>query len=221
MTDTRNDRDRTEMPAGSLVLKSREYGKKLLVCFMVVSLGFAGWYFHREFSQPAEGTVRVLTPEAYLSDPGSPPVSVRHQKEYFAIVLPDTYQDKERETNLVKGTTLRGQAFFSDPTGSLRKVAVTIDERPGLAPRDLSSYAYRHAHPEIYRERKLTYQGQDIDKKEKWDTVYEIVAYLPRDNRFVASIALVSAFETPDELIGDFSAIVDSFEWVQSKRQPL
>lgn len=213
MTDTRNDGDWTDMLAGFQVSKSWEYRKRLLVCSMVALFGFMGWYFHREFSRPAEGTVQVLTSEADPSDPVSPPVSVRHQKEYFTIVLPDTYQDKRRETNLVKGATLREQAYFSDPTGSLRKVAVTIDERAHITPQDLTSYGYRKSHPEIYREQILQWRGQDILVFEKNESIYEVLAYIPKENRFIASVALISASETPEELIKDFSDILISFEW--------
>lgn len=206
--------DMPDVSTAAQVLRQRKIWKRLLLCLVVVLIGFAGWYFYQEFSKPAEGTIRVLAPKTDLSNLETPPQLTWYQKKYFSVALPETYQDQKRDTFLVNGTTLREQAYFSDLTGSLRKVAVTIDEQPGLVPGSLSSYAYRHAHPEIYREKKLTYHGQDIVIFEKWDTVYEIIAYLPRDNRFVASIALVSASETPERLIGDFSEILNLFEWV-------
>lgn len=206
-----------DMPDASTAVqvpKRRKIRNGLLVCLVVVSIGFGGWYLYREFLRPAEGTIRVLAPKTDRSNLEAPPQLTRYEKKYFSVTLSETYQDQKRDTLSVNGTTLREQAYFSDSTGSLRKVAVTIDEQPGLMPEDLSSYAYRHTHPEIYREKKLTYRGQDIVIFEKWDSVYEIIAYFPRDNRFVASIALVSASETPDRLIGDFSEILNLFEWV-------
>lgn len=190
-----------------------KFGKKFLVGLVLIAIGIGGWYLYLELSRPAEGSIRVIAPKVDLANPDLPPALQTHEKNYFKITLPETYEDKARETSAAPGTTLREQAYFTDPTGNLRKVAVTIDEAPGISPLQLTSYTLRKSHPETYREKTMTWHDQEIIAFEKIDSVYEIVAYLPYEQRFVASVAIVSAYETPEKLIGDFSEMLSLFEW--------
>lgn len=208
LTENETDTVVSEVP------KQRKLGKKIFIFCIMVLFGLAGWYLYQEFSQPAEGTVRVVAPKADLANPDLPPALVTHEKRYFKLTLPENYEDKARETDAAPGTTLREQAYWSDSTGNLRKVAVTIDEAPGITLSQLTSYTLRKAHPESYRETHIRWHDQDIVAFEKLDSVYEIVAYLPHKDRFMASVAIVSAYETPEQLIGDFSETLSLFEWV-------
>ena len=197
----------------SVTPKRRKLGKKALILLVLHLLGFGLWYLYQELAQPAEGSVRVIAPKADLANPDLPPVLTEHVKGYFKITLPESYEDKARETQAAPGTTLREQAYWSDATGNLRKVAVTIDEAPGISPSQLTSYTLRKTHPEAYRETRIRWHDQEVVAFEKLDAVYEIVAYLPYENRFVASVTIVSAYETPEKLIGDFSEILALFAW--------
>ena len=174
-----------------------------------------GWYFVQHTSKPVEGTIKIGFSNREMQSVEVPPALILHQKQYFTLMLPDSYQDKERKASIGEGVTLREQAYFSDSRGSLRKVAVTIDERAHITPQDLTSYEYRKSHPEIYREQILQWHGQDIPVFEKNESIYEVLAYIPKENRFIASVALISASETPEELIKDFSDILMSFEWTR------
>jgi hypothetical protein len=214
MTDTLSE-DEMNTPAVSDTPKQWKLGKKILILIVLHLIGFGLWYLYQEFSQPAEGTVRVVSPKADLANPDLPPALVTHEKQYFKLTLSEKYEDKARETNAAPGTTLREQAYWSDPTGTLRKVAVTIDEAPGIIPSQLTSYTLRKTHPESYRETHIRWHDQEVVAFEKIDSVYEIVAYLPHEDRFMASVAIVSAYETPEQLIGDFSETLSLFEWTK------
>ncbi len=202
-------------PVAPAAPQQRKLWKKALILLVLHLIGFGLWYLYLELSRPAEGSIRVIAPKVDLANPDLPPALQTHEKNYFKITLPETYEDKARETNAASGTTLREQAYFSDPTGNLRKVAVTIDEAPGISPSQLTSYTLRKSHPETYREKTMTWHDQEIIAFEKIDSVYEIVAYLPYEQRFVASVAIVSAYETPEKLIGDFSEMLSLFEWTR------
>lgn len=213
MIDIRNENQTDMPPIAPGESKRRVSWKGIFVFVIIILLGAVGWYLYQEFSQPAEGTVRVVAPKADLANPDLPPALVTHEKRYFKLTLLENYEDKARETNIVPGATLREQAYFSDPTGNLRKIAVTIDEKPGITPEDLTSYTYRKSHPETYQEKKLSLNNQKVVIFEKNDPVYEIVAYIPEDRHLMASIAIISAYETPEKLIGDFSETLSLFEW--------
>ncbi len=186
---------------------------KILLFFLCVSLAVSGWYFVQHASKPVEGTIKIGFSNTETQGVEAPPALILRQKQHFTLMLPESYQNKERETSIGEGVTLREQAYFSDSAGSLRKVAVTIDERAHITPQDLTSYIYRKSHPETYREKILEWRGQNITAFEKNESVYEILAYIPKENHFIASVALISASETPEELIKDFSDILMLFEW--------
>ena len=198
----------------SNILGQRRAWSQISFFFLCVSLVVSGWYFVQRVSKPVEGTIKTGLSHVETQSVEVLPALILHQKQYFTLMLPESYQDKERETDIGEGATLREQAYFSESTGSLRKVAVTIDEQGHITPQDLTSYVYRNSHPEIYREKVLRWRGQDITVFEKNESVYEILAYIPKENHFIASVALISAFETPEELIKDFSEILMLFEWM-------
>lgn len=208
-----SDQPENKRETSSLDLK-RKKPLRIIVLLLVLSLIVVALvYFYREFSRSAEGTIRIIPQKYNTSDPDAPTVLTTHIKQYFSLTLPEAYEEKYRETQMATGTTLREQAYFSDPTGNLRKVAVTIDEKSGITPEDLTSYTYRKLHPEIYQEKKLLWKNQEIVTFEKNDSVYEIVAYIPEGNHLMASVAIVSAYEVSGKLIGDFSEILALFEW--------
>lgn len=205
----------TSTLSASLEPKPKKRWKRWFVWAVSLLLGVVGWFVFRALNQPAEGTIHTLAPKYDPSKPEAPPTLKQYTKQYFALTLSDTYEERARTAMLAEGTTLREQAYFTQPGGNLRKIAVTIDEQEGISPEKLTSYTYRKSHPELYREMKLSWHGIEVIAFEKLDSVYEVLAYLPQKNHLVASVALVSAYEPPEKLIGDFSETLALFEWAR------
>ena len=200
----------------STITKKKLYpwGKINLGLFLSCCVGIV-WYCVQGASQPVEGIITIAQ-SAYDSAQSDKLLRTeRFEKHFFSLTLVETYEKRERNTVIAHGATLREQAYFVDTAESSRKIAVTIDEKPHIQLTDLTSYIYRKAHPDIYHEHKRMWHDQEITTFEKNDSVYEIVAYLPNNHQFVASVALVSTAETPEQLITDFSEILALFEWVK------
>lgn len=211
---SRSDTDKKS----EMAVKPEKKGKRAFLVFFACVVMAGLWYVWRLVQAPAMGTITKGEVKYDLADPDLPPAIRTVSGEYFSVTIPETYREKRHEKPKSENTNVFERVFFTEENIDSRKLAVVIENRPSNGVRELSSFAFRELKPEVYERSSYEWNGRRIPTFTKSSVVYEITGYVEGDS-VVASISVSSAIDTPEKLIGDFSHIVQSFQWTRNESQ--
>lgn len=196
------------MPADRIV-STRKRGPVVAIAGAIIVTAVAVYFFVTFVRTPSRGVItsRPIT----FPDSSSEGGSVVFDGMYFSIGIPSSFALKRHDDSVRDGAILE-QAYFSEPDLDSRKIAVTIERIPSGGMSEHTSYRFRSLHPETYRKDILHIANSEREIFVREKSVYEIVGYV-EGSEMTAVISLTSAVKTTEELMPDFSRLVNEFRW--------
>jgi hypothetical protein len=194
-------------------LIKRSYFRKhfggIFASVLLVFLVVGAYFFWQLLQKPVSGKIQNATTPVALS---KAEIFERFEGNYFSFRHSQAYATVSQKKDFPIGSIILESALFSDRVTS-NKIAITVENRPGIRMQDSGSYVLRKKYPKIYQEKEIEVENfSGIVFVSNKDGLFEKTFFLPK-NDYLAILSFTSPAAPDTDSEKETKDIIESIQW--------